>query len=153
MSTRWFCAGLLVLAGTGCGTRDRSEGARPDSSGDRSMKGMPGMEMGGRQPSEMMDQMREHLQEMAGATGDSLRRLMPMHRQMTANMLQEMDTDMRRMRMAGDSGWSALMDSIRQDLTRLPDVTQAELPGFMDRHRERVARLMDQHSAMMGHAR
>jgi hypothetical protein len=153
MITRLLYAGLLALMATACGTSDRSESARPDSTADRSMSGMPGMDMGGSQSPAMMDRMREHLRMMTGATGDSLRHMMPMHRQMTANMLQEMDTEMRSMGMVGDSVWSALVDSVREDLTRLPDVGQAELPGFMERHRGRMERLMEQHGAMMGRAR
>jgi hypothetical protein len=114
---------------------------------------MPGMAHTSGTASEgMMTEMRAHMQGMAGAGGDSLRRMMPMHRQMAANMVQQMEAEMRQMNMKGDSTWSALTDSVRQDLTRMPDVTAQELPGFMEVHRARLQRLMQQHGAMMGKA-
>ena len=101
----------------------------------------------------MMREMRAHMRGMMGARADSLHRLMPMHRQMTANMLQQMDTEMRGMQMAGDTSWTALADSVRQDLTQLPGVGDAELREFMERHRGRVERLMLRHEQMMGSTR
>jgi hypothetical protein len=100
----------------------------------------------------MMAEMRSHLQAMTGAgvAADSLRRLMPMHRRMAANMLQQMNAEMRGMNMQGDSGWSALVDSIRRDLTRMPELTPRELPAFMAAHQARLGRLMEQHASMMG---
>lgn len=110
-------------------------------------------EMGGMRTMEsrgMMREMRAHVQSMAGSSADSLRRLMPTHRHMTANMLQQMDSEMRGMQMAQDTSWTALADSVRQDLTRLPDVSSGELPGFVDRHWGRVERLIARHETMMG---
>jgi hypothetical protein len=97
----------------------------------------------------MMREMRAPMQGMSAAGADSLRRIVPMHRQMTANMLQQMDTEMRGMQVADDASWTALADSVRQDLTLLPDVSSAELPDFMARHRGRLERLMARHGQMM----
>lgn len=152
MDRPWLWRSLLFLVAAGCGGGESEQGAREDSTAEQTMHDMPGMNMGGSQAQGMMREMRDHMRTMTGAHGDSLTRLLPMHRQMTANMLQQMDSEMRQMGMAADSGWAALVDSIRQDLAHLPDVGKAELPSFMTRHRERVERLMEQqHGAMMSH--
>jgi hypothetical protein len=112
--------------------------------------------MGSTESKGMMRETRVHLRSMAGAGADSLRGLMPRHRQMTANMLQQMDSEMRGMRgmqVAGDTGWTALADSVRQELAQLPGVSTAELPEFMERHRGRVERLMARHERMPGSTR
>ena len=84
-----------------------------------------------------------------GAGTDSMQVMMPMHRQMTANMLSAMNREMRDMNMTVDSAWSATVDSVRQDLVRLPELSGSELRAFMPAHRERVNRLMEMHRSMM----
>lgn len=151
---RRYGLALLLTAVAACGGGEQRGARQPDSAEGQAMGDMGSMgSMGSMSAMEsrgMMLGMRAHMQGMAGAGVDSLRRLMPMHRQMTANMLQQMTGEMRGMRMAGDTSWSALADSVRQDLTQLPDVSSAELPGFMERHRGRVERLMARHERMMG---
>jgi hypothetical protein len=87
---------------------------------------------------------------METASGDSLKAMVPAHRQMLGNMLSEMNQQMRQMNMASDATWTALADSVRQDLVRLPELAAAELRTFMPEHRGRVMRLMDMHRSMMG---
>ena len=142
---------LLLTAVAACGEGERKDAKQPDSAEGQGMGEMGGM--GSMESHGMMREMRAHMRGMMGAGADSLHRLMPMHRQMTANMLQQMDTEMRGMQMAGETGWTALADSVRQDLTRLPDMSATELPGFMEHHRGRVERLMARHEQMMGSTR
>lgn len=123
--------------------------ATPDSGG---MQGMPGMQgMGGMQGgmAGMMGQMQSHMRMMETPNGDSLKGMLPMHRQMTANMLSEMNREMRGMNMSGDAAWMATIDSVRQDLVNLPEMSGAELTTFMPAHHRRVMRLMEAHTAMM----
>ena len=151
---RCYALALLLTAVAACGGGARRDARQPDSAKAQGMGEMGGMgSMGSMGSHERMREMRVHMRGMMGAGADSLRRLTPMHRQMTANMLQQMDSEMRGMQMAGDTSWTALADSVRQDLTRLPDVSAAELPGFMERHRSRVERLMARHEQMMGGSR
>lgn len=98
----------------------------------------------------MMGQMQSHMTMMESANGDSMRAMMPMHRQMAEQMLSRMDRDMKSMNMTADAAWTATMDSVRQDLTRLSDMTAAQLAEFMPAHRRRMARLMESHQGMMG---
>ena len=106
------------------------------------MAGMEGMQMG----TEMMT----HMQSMEMMHGDSLMQMVPQHRQMLGNMMAQMDREMQAMNMGADSQWSALADSLRNDLTRMPQMSAAEMEQFMAGHRGRVARLMEKHRSMMG---
>ena len=147
---RHYGLALLLTAGAACGGGERKDSQQPDSAEGQAMGEMGGMgSMGSMESHGMMPEMRAHMRGMFGAGGDSLHRLMPMHRQMTANMLQQMDTEMRGVQMA-DSSWTALADSVRHDLTQLPGVSAVELPEFIERHRGRVERLMARHQQMMG---
>jgi hypothetical protein len=69
---------------------------------------------------------------------------------MVANMLSRMNTDMRSMNMPGDAAWNATVDSLRQDLTRMPDLDAAALKSMMPAHHARMMRLMQMHRDMMG---
>lgn len=135
-----------------------SEGGRDDAAANQEtaatdtgaamgeMGGMQGMpDMGGG----MMEQMQAHMRMMDGVGTDSMQIMMPMHRQMVANMISQMNREMREMNMSGDAAWTGTMDSVRQDLVRLPDMSGAELRNFMPAHRTRVMRLMDSHRSMM----
>ena len=108
---------------------------------------MPGM--GGMQSQSMMEDMASHMEVMRGATGDSIRAMVPMHRQMTANMLSQMDSEMRSMNMSDDTAWTAAADSVRNDMVRMAEMDAEELRTFMPAHQERMRRLMDMHRTMM----
>ena len=152
--------GLFTTVGiTACEGRQASDSATdsstaaatatPESGG---MQGMPGMQgTGGMQGgmAGMMGQMQSHMRMMETPNGDSLKAMLPMHRQMTANMLSEMNREMRGMNMSGDAAWTATMDSVRRDLVNLPEMSGTELTTFMPAHHRRVMRLMEAHTAMM----
>ena len=53
-------------------------------------------------------------------------------------------------KLAADSDWSTTMDSVRQDLVRMPEMSEQELRALMPAHRDRVVRLMEMHRSMMG---
>lgn len=113
--------------------------------------GMAGMEgMGEAQGGGTADQMRSHFQMMNGVSGDSLKSMMPSHRQMTANMLSQFNSEMKQMNMAPDPAESALADSVRQDIRTMPELSASELEALMPTHQDRVMRLMESHSKMMG---
>ena len=112
------------------------------------MEGMPGM--GAMVSGSMMDQMQSHMAMMRRAGEDSLAAVMPMHRQMLANMIAQMNREMRDMQMPTDAAWDATVDSLRSDLTRMPEMSDAELQAMMPQHDRRVTRLMEMHTGMMG---
>lgn len=143
--------GLILAASTvlaACGTEPEQtrNAADPGESGPESAEGMEGM--GGMQDG-MMEQMMAHMQTMDGVGADSLEAMMPTHRQMAANMLARMNREMRDMNMTADAAWNATVDSLRKDLTRMPELTGSELEALMPAHRTRMMRLMEMHRAMM----
>jgi hypothetical protein len=92
--------------------------------------------------------MQSHMQAMTGASGDSLMKILPEHRQMTANMLAQMNQQMRGMK--GGPEWDEAVSAVRQDLTRMPEMGAEELKAYLPQHQEHVNRLMELHRSMMG---
>ena len=118
---------------------------------DSAMAGMEGMEgMGGmRMSGAMMERMRAHMGQIDGRTGEQMMADLPRHRQMVANMISQMNREMREMDMAADEEWSSTIGALREDLRRLPEMSGEELESFMPDHRKRVMRLMEMHESMM----
>jgi aryl-alcohol dehydrogenase-like predicted oxidoreductase len=118
------------------------------------MPGMPGMGGMPMQGGAMMPQMmRAHMDTMMSMGADRMKAMLPMHRQMVANMLAQMNQQMQSMHMPADTKWTALADSVRQDLVRMPGMSDQALKGFMPPHQARVMRLMAMHQQMMGGVR
>ena len=141
---------IFTLALAACGGPDapKAEPAAPTPAApaaEGTMEGMSGMQGGG-----MTEQMQAHMRSMQGASGDSLKAMLPTHRQMAGNLIAQMNREMRDMNMAADAGWTATVDSLRQDLVRMPEMDAAELLSFMPAHQARLDRLMQMHQAMMG---
>ena len=132
--------------------------ARTDTSGG--MAGMPGMRantggatMGSMMMDssmmKMMDSMRAGMTRMDAMSPEQMKSTMAAHRQMAGNMLAQMNSEMRSMNMSADPAWTALVDSVRQDLVRMPDVSGPQLKTFMTAHHARMDRLMAMHREMM----
>ena len=113
-----------------------------------SMSGMGAMMSTGSMDS-MGAQMQAQMRAMEAAGPARMQWMMPEHRQAVANMLAQMHQQMRDMHMASDRAWAALVDSVRHDVIRLPDMKGAELSRFMPVHGARVTRLMQMHQRMM----
>ena len=155
-TTRCVVARVLIAGSLGLGactpekTPDAKDpaGAASDSGksgGMAGMKDMPGM-----MTTAMMDSIQSQMKSMAAMSADQMVSTLPMHRSMVANALSQMSADMRGMNMTADAAWTALSDSIRQDLIRLPDMTKGEVAQAMPPHHARVMRLMKMHMDMMG---
>ena len=106
---------------------------------------MAGVMMG----SGMMDSMQTHMQMMDTMRADRMKAMLPQHRQMVANLVAQLNGEMRKMNMPPDARWTALTDSVRQDLVRMTEMSTGELRSFMSEHGERVVRLMEMHRTMM----
>ena len=142
----------LSVALAACGSRE-PEGNAPQvpanetSAATGSMQAMEGMAPQGGGAAE---QMQAHMRMMQGADGERMKALLPEHRQMAANMIAGFNQEMKGMNMATDAAWSATVDSLRQDLVRMPEMSADELKAFMPAHEARLNRLMESHRAMMG---
>ena len=150
---------MLLVALVACGSENqdgtdtpaRTGGAAVDTSGGMGgMRDMGGMhDMGGMMGGKMMEDMQSHMRTMMGASADSMKAMLSMHRQMVANMISQMNGEMRQMNMTGDASWTATVDSLRQDLIRMPEMSAEELRRFMPAHHSRMMRLMELHRSMM----
>jgi hypothetical protein len=76
--------------------------------------------------------------------------MMVMHQQMMSRMMDGMGADMRNMKMSGTSEWSALTDSVKQDLADLPNLKGRQLSARVRAHTDRVTPLIAMHEKMMG---
>lgn len=133
--------GLLIGLGA-CG------GDEPAAGGMGDMPGMPATEPAGN--GDVTADMRAHLDGMATMSADSLPMVLSTHRQKVANMLAQMNREMRDMNMGADAAWNATVDSLRADLTAMPGMSGADLARLVPAHRGRVERLMSMHATMMG---
>jgi hypothetical protein len=121
--------------------RDTSEMAGHMDSGD-----MSGMNMGGTQ---MMPQMRAHMDSMARMSPGQMQAMMASHQAMMSQMMDRMGADMRGMKMSSPPEWTALMDSVKLDLAELPNLKGQALSARMRAHADRVRRAIAAHEKMM----
>lgn len=97
----------------------------------------------------MMERMEAHLRALDGADADSLTAALPGHRHAVANLIAQGNREMRDMGMSGDAAWNATVDSLRQDLVRLPELDGDEVRDLMPTHSARVIRLIEMHRRML----
>jgi len=88
------------------------------------------------------------MQMMGGASGGDLVAMLPEHRRLVANMIAQMNREMRDMDMADDPEWDETITGLRDDLVRLPEMTAEELRAFMPEHHARIDRLVEMHRSM-----
>jgi hypothetical protein len=150
LTMRSMSLAIAVLAVGAC-----RQGGEGDTSRDTGMAGMEGMRGGtAASPStQMMADVDAHMGMMRNATPDSIKAMLPMHRQMVANMIAQLDREMRDMNMTGDAAWNATLDSLRQDLRVMPDLSANALRDLMPAHSSRVRRVIDMHRSMMANMR
>ena len=132
---------LFLLAASACGAPDEAPRTNAPSSAPDDAAPAAG--------NTMMDEMTAHVGHMGGMGADSMQAMLPVHRQRVGNMLAQMGADMRSMNMPGDASWNALVDSVRADVIRMPELSGAELQASMPDHLGRVTRLLEAHGAMM----
>lgn len=68
---------------------------------------------------------------------------------MMSQMMDQMGSDMRQMKMSETPQWSALTDSVKQDLAELPSLKGHTLSTRMRAHADRMRRLIAAHEQMM----
>ena len=138
---------LGLLTSAGC---NKPKDAAPNDSGpgmamdSGDMKGMAGME-----GSAMMATMPAHMDSMMRMPPGRMSQMMPGHERRMSQMMDQMGSEMRQMKMAETPEWSALTDSVRQDLADLPGLQGQALSSRMRAHARRVQRLIVAHEGMM----
>lgn len=139
--------GLMLFVACADGGTEAANDAQ--ATGDTAaMPPMPGMS-GAAQPG--AGGMEPHLTTMMSANTDSLEGLVPTHRQMAANMIADMNKEMREMNMTGDAAWAATLDSVRADLQIMADLAPGQVKSMLPLHVGRVRRLQNLHKTMMAH--
>jgi hypothetical protein len=108
------------------------------------MEGMPGMGSSG-----MMPMMQAHTDSMMRMSPERMSGMMASHERMMSQMMDQMGTEMRQMKMSETPESSALTDSVKQDLAELPGLKGQALSGRMRAHAGRVQRLIAAHEGMM----
>ena len=140
--------GTLTFAGCGGGDRpqpSRNTGGMMDHR-DSGAMGMGGITMPGMQ---MMPGMRAHMDSMRRMSPQQMQGMMARHQSMMSQMLDGMGSDMRGMDMPAGREWTALSDSVKQDLADLPGLQGQELSTRVRAHADRVQRLIAAHEQMM----
>ena len=69
---------------------------------------------------------------------------------MGSGVMEQMQLHMQQMNMSTDAAWNATVDSLRQDLTRMPEMSPEQLQALMPAHEARLNRLMESYRSMMG---
>lgn len=108
------------------------------------MRGMSGMEGAG-----MMPMMQAHMDSMMRMKPEQMAQMMAGHERMMSQMMDQMGSEMRQTKMAETPEWSALTDSVKQDMAELPSLKGQALSARMRAHADRVQRLMRAHEQMM----
>jgi hypothetical protein len=135
-----------LLAAAAC--NKPKDGPAPDSpSGMKMDSGMAGMPAMG--DSQVMPMMQARTDSMMRMTPEQMSGMMASHERMMSQMMDQMGSDMRQMKMSETPEWSALTDSVKQDLAELPSLKGHALSARMRAHAGRVQRLMKGHEQMM----
>jgi hypothetical protein len=156
MTTRLIVGIALVNACQPTDAARKSGETTTSSSGTSSTPVMSDGHMGGMHmnmdmmSAGMMDSMQTHLRSMQTMNASQMQAALPLHRQMVANLLSQMNHEMQQMHMAADAQWTLLTDSLREDLVHMPEMTATQLRAAMPAHAARVMRLIGMHRAMMG---
>ena len=128
---------LVALSALACGEKKAEQST---------MSGMQGMKM---RSDSLMPMMRAHLDSLAAISPLFAASMVSMHEAMASRMLDAMGADMTAMGMKPDPAWTALTDSIKQDLADLPAVSGRALDARLKTHIDRMGRLMAMHEGMM----
>jgi hypothetical protein len=146
---------LATVAGCGGDGADSTEGEITQNIvADSLSTGMPPMpmsggmgQMAGMDTAMMRARWQQHMMMMQSASGNSLQEMMPMHRQMSTQMMEMMGAGAPRMGMVADSAWIATRDSLRRDLERMGSMSPEEMESFLEGHNVRMQRMLEMHGS------
>jgi hypothetical protein len=124
---------------------DADEGAAADNAAQPAPSGIESTvgAAGRAQNTVMIAEMRSHLNVLQAAGGDEMVAMVSEHRQRVENLISQLDAQH-----AADARWTALADSVRQDLGRMQGMPALELEVLIDANVDRVRRLIEMHEQM-----
>lgn len=88
-----------------------------------------------------IDSVTTDLDSMSSAKGDDQRHMLPAHEELVSEFLTRNDAKMRAMHVKIDPDWLSVIDSVRNDLARMPNMSSAQLHAFFPEHARRVMRI------------
>lgn len=135
---------IVIVTLGACGKKQ--EAVQPPAA-DTAGKG-GGMQMA-MQGMQMMPLMRAHLDSLEAMQPAQIAAAMAAHQDLASRMMDAMGADMRGMNMKPDSAWTALGDSLRQDLAELSGLSGSALKTRMQAHIGRMQRMLAMHEGMM----
>jgi hypothetical protein len=145
MSTLPWVLLVVALAEAACTKKqDATPPAQSDSAAAGAMTGMQPMK-----GMEMVPAMQAHLDSMMAMSPAQMAAEMAAHEDLASRTMDAMGADMRTMNMPPDSAWTALSDSLRQDLAELPPLSGDRLKSRILAHIGRMQRMMVMHEQMM----
>lgn len=77
----------------------------------------------------------------------------PAHSHAAQDMLSAMNAEVDGTHMSSNASWSAMSDSIRQDLSHMAGMTGAQMHAAMPGYHARMTKLMEMHGQMMAKPR
>lgn len=86
---------------------------------------------------------------LQAASGDSLVRLVPAHREVVEAVNADCEAMMRQMKMAAPDKWTRAVAALRNDLTRMANTDAAALQAMLPEHRARVDAMLGMRRDMM----
>lgn len=145
MARRMFavavCVGLIVLS-LGCergqatpvsaATRGRVHSRFKDAADSTQMVAIK----------RSIDSVTADLDSMSSANGDAQRHMLAEHEELVSEFLTRNDAKMRAMHVKIDPDWLTVIDSVRADLARMPNMSSTQLHAFFPEHARRVMRIV-----------
>ncbi|HEY7894030.1 MAG TPA: hypothetical protein VIC24_03950 [Gemmatimonadaceae bacterium] len=89
-----------------------------------------------------IDSVTSDLDSMSAANGDAQRHMLPAHETLVSEFLSRNDAKMRAMHVKIDPDWLTVIDSVRNDLARMPNMSSTQLHAFFPEHARRVMRIV-----------
>lgn len=108
---------------------DGGHSAAPDTSGNGLIK-------------QTVFEVTADINKISSASAAEQKRLLPAHISAVTGMLDRFETKVRSMHVKVDRDWVAVIDSVRSDVSKMPDMSTEQLHAFLPEHNRRVMRIV-----------